>query len=175
MDIVKDIKAFLKKNGLNWTGKMMAGIDQDFSYAPVGAFEHLQTVDLLISFGKDGEIALSAEIDLINFKILGESFDVPYSCYAGHNGENKKLCEERDLSKEWVEFQLKTNGLVYATALRCRCAQKKEETIKQSEQRVKQLSRKIAYLQRSIEKVTEYKQQHLNEIKSLEDLANEVK
>jgi len=174
MDIFKNIKAFLKTNGLNWTGKISRYIDQDFRPATAEDFEDLNNVDLLISFGKDGEIAMSAEIDLINFKILGESLDVACFCYAGDKDENKKLCEARDLSKDWVKFQLKRNGLVYATALRIKCVKEREKVEQKSEQRTKQLNRKISYLQRSIEKIKEDKQQHLNEIKSLEDLADEV-
>ena len=175
MNIVENISSFLRVNGLNWTGKLMTGKDEDFRPATAEDFEELNNVDLLISFGKDGEMALSAEIDIINFKILGESFDVACFCYAGDKEENKKLCEGRDLSKDWVKFQLKSSGLIYAVALKTKCDKEREKVEQKSEQRVKQLSRKIAYLQRSIEKVTEDKKQHLNEIKSLEDLADEVK
>ena len=63
MDIVKNIKSFLKKNGLSWTGKITTSKDQDFRSAKEEDFQDLKNVDLLISFGKDGEIALSAEID----------------------------------------------------------------------------------------------------------------
>ena len=174
MDIVKDIKAFLGTKGLNWNGEIMAGRDKDFRPATEKDFNELDNYDFLISFGKDGEIAVSIEVDLIHFRINGESFEASCNCYAGDKEENKKLCEERDLSKEWVMFELKSNGLIYAAALKLQCAREKEKTETQSEQRVKQLDRKIAYLERSKEKVEENKNIRLNEIASIEKLVQEV-
>ena len=117
---------------------------------------------------------LHYRLKLINFKIHGESFDVACSCYAGDKEENKKLCEERDLSKDWIRYQLKMNGLIYAVLLKNKCDEERAKLRQKSEQRVKQLDKKISYLKRSKEKIEEEKQNKLKEIKSLEDLADEV-
>ena len=169
--IVENVKEFLKSKGLNWTGDIIRK-GKNFRPATIEDFKNLEMADYLINFGNDGEIALTIEIDDITFKIYGESYDIAYSCYAGENEENKKLCEERDLTKEWIQFQLEKSGLIYAAALRIKCQQKIDDVNKEKEKRKKQLERKIEYLQRSIDKTEENAEAEIKKIKKIEKLAD---
>lgn len=166
MNIVLNIKNFLKDQGLRWTGMLMKGKEKQFRLAKSADFENLDYVDLLLDFGADGNMAICVEIDLFNFKIHGESFDFGFSCYAGDNDKNLKLCEERDLKQEWIKFQKQNNGLVYLTAVRKKCEEEKAKISQQRETRVKQLTKKIEFLNRSINRVKNNAQE---EIKSLEE------
>ena len=168
------LKLFFKLNGLNWTGFVCGYKDDDFRPATEEDFDKLKELDYLIAFGKDGQIALNAEIDLITFKINGESFDYAVSCYAGDNNQNKKVCKERDLSKEWIKFQLQNKGMVYATALRRICKDLKDEVKDETERRIRKIKLKIEHLNNSIEKTEESYNQKIKEINKLEKMADNI-
>lgn len=174
MDFIQNIKKFLKLQSLNWTGEIILGKEKDFRPATLEDFSKLQDMDFRINFGTDGEVALSMEIDLINFKINGETFDIVYTCYAGDNEENKSLCEERDLSTEWVKYQLKQNGLVYNTMLRKKCEEEKLKIQEETKRKEKQLERKIKYLKRSIDKTKENSNREITKLEYYENLAKEI-
>lgn len=175
MDLIENIKAFFKTKGLNWTGEIITHRKEDFRPATAEDFKFLGNADYLIDFGEDGKIALSAEIDLITFKIYGETFDVCYSCYAGDNEENKKLIEsleDKDFSKEFIQFQLKSSGLLYAAALRIKCQEQRTKVEEEAGRRVKQLTRKIGYLNSKIKKTEDEAFDKIKEINDIEKLAD---
>lgn len=168
--MVENVKAFLKELGLNWKGSIITHREKDFRPATEEDFKFLGNADYLIDFGKDGEIAISIEIDEITFKIYGESFDLAYTCYAGDNEKNLKLIrklEDKDFSNEWIKFQLKKSGLVYAAALRLKCLEKKQKINEESERKQKQYRRKIEYLNRCIEKNENARIRECNEIEKI--------
>lgn len=176
MDLIENIKEFLKIKGLNWTGEVSTRNGKNFRLARVEDFKYLKNADYIIDFGKDGQIALSMEIDEITFKIYGESFDVGFTCYAGHNDKNIKLVrklEDKDFSKEFIKFQLEKCGLVYATLLRKKCEEKKQEVEENEERRIGQLTRKIDYLNKSIQSTKEDSKKKIQSINRLEKLASE--
>ena len=113
--MLEEIKEFLNQNGLNWTGNISKSSNINFRKAAEEDFKTLEIADFLISFESDGYMAIAVELDLANFRILGETFDYAVDVYAGNNVYNKSLCEEKDLSQEWINFQLKKNGLLYFT------------------------------------------------------------
>lgn len=175
MNIIENIKAFFKEKGLNWIGKIATSKDDDFRDVTPKDFEVLSNNDFLFSFGCDGEIALTCEIDLITFKINGESFDITYYSYAGDNEENKKIIEsleDKDFSQEWVTLQLKNSGLVYAVALRNKCQEEKNRIRDFSEKRRNQITKKIEYLNDKIKYINEDEIRELSSIEEIEKLAD---
>ncbi len=162
------VKKFFKSEGLNWTGLLATSKDKDFRPATEEDFEVLQEIDYLIDFGKDGQIALMAEIDLINFKINGIDNDVAVSCYPGDKNENKKLCKDRDLTKKWIQFQMSSKGLVFATMIRDRIDQERKKVVEDSESRIKKLEKKIEFLSHKIEDVKDEESQKLKELTKIE-------
>lgn len=174
MKMISCVKKFFEKQGLNWTGKILAAKDKDFRKAGEQDFEILRNNDYLISFGKDGEIALSCEIDLMTFKINGESFDCVYNCYAGDNEENKKLCEERDLSKDFINFQLKNRGLIYAVNLKKKCEKEKDRIHIETASKVKKIEKKIEVLNKRIIVIKEEEKEEINQLIEIEKMAEKV-
>jgi hypothetical protein len=174
MDLIANIKKFLRTKGLNWNGQIIKGKEKEVRFAGERDFENCDITDMLLSFGSDGYMAITAEIDLTNFKIHGECFDYGFSCYAGDNDKNIKLCQEQDLTKEWIEFQIKNSGLLFASALRVKCEKDKAKVKETTETRVNQLNRKIEYLQRSIDKIKSNETEKLKEIQELEKLAESI-
>lgn len=172
MNNIKHIKNFFKENGLEWTGLLCGPKDDDFRPATEEDFKKLNNLDYLINFGEDGQIALNAEIDLITFIINGESFDYAVSCYAKE--EHEEVCQERNLSKEWISFQLKNRDLVFSTLLRNKCNELKDSIKEDKDRRVKRLSNKIEYLTRSIGKVEAEYERKLKDITEIENLVKEV-
>ena len=153
--IIEKIKAFFNELGLNWSGKIISQIHDNEIDAKDEDFEKLKNLELIMDFGKEGKIVLSCEIDLLNFRIYGEAFDVYGYCPAGLTKESIKLCRERDVSEQWVKFQLENCDLVYATIIKKKYEEKKTQINNESERRKKQLERKIKYLNSSIDKVEE--------------------
>ena len=73
--MIERIKAFLKQNGLDWTGKISTMYDDDFRTAEDKDFKEKDIYNLLISF-EEGNACLSVEIDLVSFYVLGEFKDI---------------------------------------------------------------------------------------------------
>ena len=174
MKTVDCVKRFFDKNGLKWSGSIKTSKEKEFRKAEEEDFNDLKNNYYLIDFTEDGKVILKAEVDLITFKINGISFDNDFVCYSGEDDVNIHLCEERDLSTEWIKFQLKSKGLIYATMFRDRIQKEKEKVRTQSESRRKQLNRKIEYLNRSIEKVNDAEKQEINELEDIEKLAEKA-
>jgi len=168
MKTVDCVKKFFSSIGLKWTGMLSTTKDKDFREANEEDFETLQEIDYLIDFGKDGQVALNVEIDLINFKINGESLDCGISCYPGDKNENKKLCKPRDLSKDWIKIQLMCKGLIYATLLRKKMEDEKIKIKENSDSTRKKLTKKIEYLTHRIENVDEEEKSQLKQISMME-------
>lgn len=162
------IKKFFKANGLNWTGLVCGEKEDEFRPATEEDFENLSLMDYLIDFGKDGQIALNVEIDTITFKINGESNDCALSCYAGDKEENLKLCEERDLSNNWIHFQLSSKGLSFAITLREKINEARQKVVAESETRIKRIEKKIKFLTIKVEDVKEEQEQKLEHLSQIE-------
>ena len=145
--MINEIKEFLKQNGLNWSGEISTALNQDFYKAKEEDFKDVDIIDFLITFDNQEYMAISIELDLAKFTILGESVACGFDKYAGNNLKNKKLCEERDLSQDWVKFQLRKNGLIYATTLRSYCEKNKNRIERSYEEKEKILNAKIKVLQ----------------------------
>ena len=165
--MINEIKKFLQTQNLNWTGEILTVANQDFRPAKEEDFKDLDIIEFLISFGKQGYMSISIEIDLANFRILGETFDCGFDKYAGKNPENKKLCKERDLSKEWVDFQFKNNSLLYSADLRVYCKKNKNILQRRYEEKEKSLNAKMKVLQLN-------KAKSLKVYKDLEEQVREV-
>ena len=174
MKTVECVKKFFSQNGLTWFYQICTSKDKKFREATEEDFEILKNNKFEIDFNQDGKVILEVEIDLITFKINGISLKHDFNCYAGEDDKNIKLCEERDLSKEWIMFQLKSKGLIYATMFRDRMEKEKEKVRAHSESRRHQLTRKIEYLNRSIERETEYEKQEIKALEDIEKLAEEI-
>ncbi|MBQ9795994.1 MAG: hypothetical protein IJW36_03460 [Clostridia bacterium] len=80
--------------------------------------------------------------------------------------------EDKDFSKEFVQFQLKTSGLLYAAALRIKCAEEKERIKQEHETRRKRLNRKISMLTNRLATNDENEKKEIREITKLEKLAD---
>ena len=176
MNLIENIKEFFKLKGLNWTGDILTQTGKNFRPSTEQDFESLRNLDYLIDFGEDGQIALSAEIDSITFKVYGESFDVGFTCFAGKNEKNLKLIrklEDKDLSKEFVQFQLQKCGLIYAVLLRKKCEEKTQQVEDEKQKRVNQLTRKIEYLTRNVEGTEEAAKKEIKAINGLKNLAKD--
>lgn len=172
--MIEDIKKFLETQNLHWTGDISKSTYQDFSPAKEKDFEELDIIDFLLKFGSQGYMAISIELDLKRFNILGETFDCGFDKYAGKNIANKELCVARDLSSDWVDFQLKNNTLLYASALRVAC-QKERNIIKmQYKSKEEDIDRQMKELY--IKKVTlnNEKQQKIEAIEDLEKRAEDA-
>ena len=171
--MINEIKGFLKQNGLEWTGDISTYKNQDFKPAKEEDFKDLDIIHFLISFENEGYMAIGIELDLIRFTILGESIGVGFDKYAG-NEKNKKLFEERDLSKEWIDFQLKNNTLVYASLLR-KCCEKERKIINTMyDGREERILNKIEELQRRTKELKLERNQKLEQINQLEQKAEEA-
>lgn len=149
--MIERIKAFLKQNGLDWTGKISTMYDDDFRTAEDKDFKEKDIYNLLISF-EEGDACLSVEIDLVSFYVLGEFKDIYFDKYAGIEDKNKDLMKQRDLSKEWIDFQMKNNRLVYSVALKKYCEKRKAIIEKHYEEKEKLLIAKLNNLQKNKEK-----------------------
>ena len=120
--MIESIKEFLKQQNLNWTGNISKGMD--FYPADEQDFKDLEIIEFLISFGADGMMALSVEIDCANFNILGIFNDYWFEKDASE--KFKELGKARDLSQEWINFQINKKGLLYAVKLRDYCLKNKK-------------------------------------------------
>lgn len=160
--MIERIKGFLEQNKLNWTGEIITMFDNDFRPAEDKDFKEKDIFNLLLSF-EEGNACLAVEIDLVSFYVLGEFHDLCFEKYAGNKEQNKELMQQRDLSKEWVEFQLKNSPLVYSTALKKYCEKRKAEIEKSYEKSEKLLKAKLNNLQMN-------KEQRLKEYDDLEAL-----
>ena len=149
--MIERIKAFLKQNGLDWTGDISTMYDDDFRPAEDKDFKEKDIYNLLLSF-EEGNACLLVEIDLVSFYVLGEFKDIYFDKYAGIEDKNKELMKQRDLSKEWIDFQMKNNGLVYITAVKKYCENRKAIIEKHYEEKEKLLKEKLNNLQKNREK-----------------------
>ena len=149
--MIERIKAFFKQNGLNWTGDISTMYDDDFRPAEDKDFKEKDIYNLLLSF-EEGNACLLVEIDLVSFYVLGEFKDIYFDKYAGIEDKNKELMKQRDLSKEWIDFQMKNNGLVYITAVKKYCENRKAIIEKHYEEKEKLLKEKLNNLQKNREK-----------------------
>jgi len=178
MDLVEHIKNFLAQQGLNWNGEIEYEIKKnhqsiaDFRMARAEDFEKEgDTQTIIIDFGKLGQIALVVSINLINFRIEGTAPEYGFTCYAGDNDENVKLCEERDLSQEWLEYMLVNGGLVYRTALIKLCAEKKKLAELSLDNTQKLIDREIEKFQRQREIARRKCEAKISNISKLEEKA----
>lgn len=174
MDIVESVKAFLKQEGLNWTGHKYKNSKNQLVNIKASDFEQLQELTLLINFGEDGLCGMLAEIDDITFKINGVNNSCPFTAYSGDNEENVFALRERNLSEEWAKFQLKANGLVYAAALRVKCQQERERITQENATQRKHLEKKIEYLQKRLKHIDLDEERDLRNISMLEKLAEDI-
>ena len=146
--MIERIKEFLKQHNLDWTGEIITMFDDNFRTAEDKDFKEKDIYNLLISF-KEGNACLAVEIDLVSFYVLGEFKDLSFEKYAGKEEKNQELMEKRDLSKEWVEFQLKNSPLVYSIALKKFCEKRKTEIENSYNEKEKLLKVKLRNLQAS--------------------------
>ena len=173
--LVENTKEFLKLKGLNWTGNIVSHSGKTTRQAKEEDFKNLTVTDYLIDFGEEGEVSLALEVDEITFKCYGETFDIGYEKYAGNNKEIKKLIKSlnnKDFSEEFIKFQLKKSGLIYAATLRLKCLEKKNKINEDSLRREKQYRRKIDYLYRNIEKEENSRIKQCEEIDNILKLAD---
>lgn len=164
--MIERIKAFLKQIGLDWTGEISTMYDDDFRTAEDKDFKEKDIFYLLLSF-EEGNACLVVEIDLVSFCILGEFKDIYFDKYAGIEDKNKELMKQRDLSKEWVDFQLKNSPLVYRDALKKFCEKRKQTIEKHYQEKERLLKAKLDNLQKNKEK-------SLKEYEDLEALIENV-
>ena len=160
--MIERIKEFLKQNNMEWTGDIITYKDDDFRAATDKDFRLKDIYNLLISF-PDGNMCASIEIDIVGFYIVGELKGIYIENYAGNNEENQKFFEQRDLSKEWIDFQLKNYSLVYAAALRKYCEKNKQLVETRYEEKERMLKSRLESLQRD-------KENSLKEYEELEAL-----
>ena len=173
MKVVECVKRFLKEEGLKWKGEAFSSSKKSVVKLTEEDFDNLVERDYIIDFGKDGQVALSIEIDLITFKINGVNINTDLVCYVGDKKENEKLCEERDLSRDWIKYQLKSRGLIYATMFKKRCQEERSKVKEESEKQRKQLQKKIEYLEKKISYVDLDEKQGLKNISNLEKIVKE--
>ena len=140
--------------------------DDDFRPAEDKDFKEKDIYNLLLSF-EEGNACLLVEIDLVSFYVLGEFKDIYFDKYAGIEDKNKDLMKQRDLSKEWIDFQMKNNGLVYITAVKKYCENRKAIIEKHYDEKEKLLKEKLNNLQKNKEK-------SLKEYEALEALIESI-
>jgi len=174
MKVVECVKRFLKQEGLIWKGEAISFSGKSIKKLTEEDFDKLTERDYIIDFGKDGQVALTMEIDLINFKIIGVNLDCTLNCYCGDKKENEKLCEERDLSKEWIKYQLMSRGLVYATMFKQRCNEEREKVKEESNKQRKQIQKKIEFLEKKMTYVDFDEKQGLKNISNLEKIVKDA-
>lgn len=174
MNYVENIKKFLKSQGLIWTGHVYKNSKNKLKGVKDEDFEKLEEKTLIINFGEDGLCGMDAEIDIMNFRINGENTHCPFTAYAGDDEQNVVLLRERNLSKEWVQFQLKNCGLVYAVALRKKCEEEKIKVQQDAETERRHLTKKIEYLGKRLVRTNEEEERKIKKISEIEELANQV-
>ena len=177
MDFIQDIKDFFKKLGLNWNGFINKRGTSGFVEARSENFEDLQQYSFNIDFKEGGMCGLCAEIDTITFKINNEDLTYQLS-YLNEdflkNIEKIRSLEEKDFSREFIQFQIQRHGLIYATMVRQKCDEKKSVVQEESNKRVKQLTRKIEYLNRCVQKTEEEASDKIKDIEDIESLIEDV-
>lgn len=174
MNYVENIKKFLKTQGLIWTGHVYKNSKNKLNNVKDSDFEKLAEKTLIINFGEDGLCGMDAEIDLMTFRINGENINCPFTAYAGDDELNVELLRERNLSKEWVQFQLKNCGLVYAVALRKKCEEEKIRVQQEAETERKHLNKKIEYLGKRLIRANAEEERKIKKISEIEEMAKDV-
>ncbi len=160
--MIESIKLFFNKLGIEWNGLIKTNNHKAFREANVQDFDKIKMCTFVVKTKEKGEFFIIAEIDEMNFNIYDISL--------------KNQFDEivKDMSNEWIEFRLKTKGLIFATRLKKKCAEKRENIKAEHEKKKKQLLDKIEHLKKRLEYKEKETEEDLAKIDFIENLTNNI-
>lgn len=160
--MVECIKLFFNKLGIEWNGFIKTNNHKAFREANIQDFEKTKMCSFLVNKKELGEFLIIAEVDELNFNIYSISL-------------KDELSEiTKDMSKEWIELQLKTKGLIFATRLKKKCAEQRENIKSEHEKKKKQLQDKIEHLKQRLDYKDKEMKEELLKIDFIENLTNDI-
>ncbi len=122
--MIETIKKFLKRYDLGWTGLIATVYEQDFHKASEKDFKEMGIVNFQVYTSKNKYLEVYVEIDLVNFNVL--SIKEKDANGIEKDVELENIQKNQDLSKEWVEFQLREKGMMFGVDVKKYCEKHKK-------------------------------------------------
>ena len=163
MEKIELVKEFLKENTLVWDGMIYDKSKEVIREATEKDLNSLNFKTLMVKIqGLSGEqlIAIRVDINLTKFIIYGIDSDY-IECY--YIDERTQDLLENNLSKDWIKFCSKNNGLVYQKAL--------EKSLKEKINKInKSTSKQIEKLNNKIEDLNKSRQEKIESLEDVRDI-----
>ena len=160
--MIESIKKFLNKYNLEWKGHIATIYSPEFYNAGKKDFKEKEIVKFLIYTGENKCLEVYIEIDIATFEVV--SIKEKDDNGIERNVEIESIIEKKDLSQEWIKFQLSENSLIYAVALKEYCEKHKKRINLEYDKKVEKIKKRL-------DAVDEYR---VSALKKYEDIEGNI-